>query len=482
MQSLFEKLARYPERTLVLLSLVLLLAGNWILPLTDRDEVRFAEASREMIQRGDYIVPWFNGNYRFDKPILIYWGQIASYKIFGINGFAARFPTALFATGTALLLVCWGRKLRDAKTGLFAGAMFVAGLHVAVVIGRVATADMALIFFFTLCFWSGWELTRPQQPQRVRWWWIFYVALALGFLAKGPEIWLALFGLILGRILRKDNFHLPLVATIVGFVLSVGLVGLWGIPAMLQTQGKFLNVGIGEHVINRSVGVTDGHGVAGFLGYLAAVPLYFVTFFISFFPWSTRVPSALKRWWPTRQSDGIGWYLLVQAAIVFVVFSLVRTKLPHYTMPAFPCLALWLALQISGESNSLAWFGKRLVGMTVFILVLTLGFFPFANAHLLTENLWQATKSHVQPETKIGCYGFTESSLVWKFRGGTTNMIFFGDRKHEADFLTNTPPFILVLPTQDLTNLPDTNGLHINVRGLDMVKFKNWNLTAIVRP
>ena len=64
---------------------------------------RFAEASREMLQRGDYVVPWFNGHWRFDKPVLIYWCQSLSYRIFGENDFAARFPSALFTTGTALL-------------------------------------------------------------------------------------------------------------------------------------------------------------------------------------------------------------------------------------------------------------------------------------------------------------------------------------------------------------------------------------------
>ncbi len=481
MQSFFEKLARYPERTIVVFSLALLLAGNWIMPLTDRDEVRFAEASREMIQRGDYVVPWFNGAWRFDKPVLIYWCQSTSYRIFGENDFAARLPSALFTTLTALILVRWGRKIANAKTGLLAGAMFVACLHIAV-IGRVATADMALVFFFALAFWSGWELTRPEQIHRWRYWWIFYVALALGFLAKGPEIYFPLFGLIIGRIFRKNNFHLPVTATIAGFILSLVLMGIWGIPAMTQTHGKYFDIGIGEHVVNRSVHVNDSHGLAGTLGWLATLPVYFLTFFVSFFPWSTRVPSALKRWWPERQRDGIGWYLLVQAGIVFALFSLVRTKLPHYTMPAFPCIALWLALQISGEQNCFAWFGKRVIGMTIFIAVLMFGFFGVARNYFLTENLWRATKQYVQPQTKVGCYGFTESSLVWRFRSVTTNMVFLGERKREADFLTNTPPFILVLPTSDLTNLPETNGLQIHVRGLDIVKLKNWDLTAIVRP
>src|SRR5271156_449968 len=168
MQLFLEKLARTPERSIVIFSLALLLAGNWILPLTDRDEVRFAEASREMIQRGDYVVPWFNGNYRFDKPILIYWCQSASYRIFGENDFAARFPSALFTTGTALILVRWGKKIAGNQAAFLGAAMFLSCLHIAM-LGRVATADMAMLFFFTLAVWSGWELTRPQQVCRRAW-------------------------------------------------------------------------------------------------------------------------------------------------------------------------------------------------------------------------------------------------------------------------------------------------------------------------
>jgi 4-amino-4-deoxy-L-arabinose transferase-like glycosyltransferase len=484
MQSVFEKLVARPQRAILLFSLVLLLAGNWILPLTDRDETRFAEASREMLQRGDYVVPWFNGAWRFDKPVLIYWCQMASYRVFGENDFAARLPSVLFTTATALLLVRWGRKRMNAQTGFFAGAMFVAGLHVAI-IGRVATADMAMVFFSTLAVWSGWELTRPelanQEANRRRWWWIFYVTLALGFLAKGPVAWLPLGGILLGRVLRKDSFRLPLLETVVGLCVAVALASLWGIPALEQTHGQYLKVGMGEHVVFRSVGVIDSHGLKGLSGFFLLLPLYFVTFFASFFPWSTRVPSALRRWWPERKHDDLGWYLLTQALLVFVVFSFVRTKLPHYTMPAFPCLALWLARQISFEGKSFAWFQKRFLAMAVFILALTLAGFSVARNFLLTENLWRAVQPHVRPETKVACLGYTEPSLVWKFRGVSTNIVVLGDAKLARDFLTNAPPFILVLPAKDFAQLPDTNGIIFHVRGLDLVKFKNWDLTAIVR-
>src|ERR1019366_7715884 len=477
MSSIFEKLAARPQRALLFLSLALLLSGTWILPLTDRDEARFSEASREMIQRGDFVVPWFNDAWRFDKPVFIYWCQIASYRVFGENDFAARLPSVLLTTATALLLVRWGRKIADGKTGFLAGAIFIGCLQI-LVNGRLATADMALVFFVALATWSGWELTRPEQIHRRRWWWIFYVTLALGFLAKGPVAWLPLGGMILGRVLRKNSFCLPLNETVVGLCIVVALTSLWGIPALEQTGGRFLAVGLGEHVVFRSVGVIDGHGLAGALGFLALLPLYFLTFFISFFPWSTRVPLALRSWWPERKHDDLGWYLLVQAAVVFVVFSLVRTKLIHYTMPAFPCLALWLAMQIGKENDALAWFGKRFAAMTVFILVLMLGFFSVAKNYLLTENLWRAVQPNVRPETKVGCFGYTEPSLVWKFRSVSTNTVKLGDVKLAKDFLTNAPPFILVAPTESFVE-PPTNA--IRVHGLDMVKFKNWDLTVIVR-
>ena len=473
-------MAAKPQRSILLFSLVLLLAGNWILPLTDRDETRFAEASREMLQRGDFVVPWFNGAWRFDKPILIYWCQSASYRVFGVNDFAARLPSVLFTTATALLLVRWGRRIADAKTAFLAGAMFVAGLHVAI-IGRVATADMAMVFFVTLAVWSGWELTRPENASRKIWWWIFYITLALGFLAKGPVAWLPLGGMILGRMFRKNSFRLPVAETVAGLCVAVTLAALWGIPALEQTHGQFFAVGMGEHVFKRAVAVNDSHGLAGTLGFIATLPVYFVTFFVSFFPWSTRVPSALRRWWPERNRDEVGWYLLMQALLVFVVFSCVRTKLPHYTMPAFPCLALWLALQINREDNSFAWFGKRFAAMTLLILVLMLGLAPVARNYLLTENLWRKVKPLVRAETKVGCFGYTEPSLVWKFRSVVTNTVMLGDVKAARDFLTNTPPLILVLPAKDFAKLSDTNGIQLHAHGLDLVKFKNWDLTALVR-
>src|SRR4029078_7221351 len=91
------------------------IADTWTLPLIDRDDPRFAEASREMLQRGDYVVPYLNNQYRFDKPPLTYWCQTVSYRVFGDNDFAARVPLAIAASLTALLLFAWGRRIGGDK-------------------------------------------------------------------------------------------------------------------------------------------------------------------------------------------------------------------------------------------------------------------------------------------------------------------------------------------------------------------------------
>ncbi|PYJ36338.1 MAG: hypothetical protein DME81_10640, partial [Verrucomicrobia bacterium] len=85
--------------------------STWGLPLIDRDEPRFAEASREMIERRDYVVPYFNNQLRLDKPPFAYWGQVASYKIFGENDFTARFPSAIAAALVALSIFAWGTRI-----------------------------------------------------------------------------------------------------------------------------------------------------------------------------------------------------------------------------------------------------------------------------------------------------------------------------------------------------------------------------------
>ncbi len=169
-----------------------------------------------MRERADYVVPYFNNKYRFDKPPFIYWTQIASYHFFGENDFAARFPSAIAAALTAILLFGWGRRLGGEQVGWWAAIIFSLCLQV-FIHAKAAVADMWLVFFVTAAYWAAYELMadwldRPTIETDTRrlglWRLVFYVALAFAFLTKGPLGWMPLVT-VLGMkfFLRGKQFH-----------------------------------------------------------------------------------------------------------------------------------------------------------------------------------------------------------------------------------------------------------------------------------
>jgi len=337
--------------------------GTWSLPLIDRDEPRFAEASREMIERDNYIVPYFNNQLRLDKPPLTYWAQVASYHLFGQNDFASRFPSAIAGALTGLVIFAWGRRMGGERLGWWAAIIFTLSLQT-FVHAKAAVADMWLVLFVSLASWAGYELFQsptlkqasavPRPPWAI---WkspflVFYLALALGFLTKGPIAWTPLLTVAVLIIYRRKWDLLGHFKFVRGVLLMLVVVAVWGIPALIQTRGEFFTVGIGRHVVGRSLVTMEGHGATSFGTYLLLLPFYFVTVFISFFPWSIKLPSLVRNLWRNRQAgvDAPGYsggqldtYLLSSIAVVFIIFTLVSTKLPHYTLPAFPLLALLLA-------------------------------------------------------------------------------------------------------------------------------------------
>src|SRR5215475_4051112 len=295
--------------------------GTWRLPLIDRDEPRFAEASREMIERGDYIVPYFNNQLRLDKPPLTYWAQVVTYHIFGENDFAARFPSALAAALTALSIFLWGRRMGGEKLGWWAAIIFTLSLQT-FVHAKAAVADMWLVLFVTIAHWAGYELFQrstlnaqgPTQNQgaaasRPPWaiwkspFLVFYLSLALGFLAKGPIAWTPL--LTVGVVIMYTRSwqvarRFKLVG---GILLMLVIVALWGIPALIQTHGEFFSIGIGRHVIGRSLTTMEGHGASSVGMYALLLPFYFVMVFISFFPWSIKLPWLVQRLWRNGKAE-----------------------------------------------------------------------------------------------------------------------------------------------------------------------------------
>jgi 4-amino-4-deoxy-L-arabinose transferase-like glycosyltransferase len=122
--------------------------------LWDEDETLYASCAREMMDRGDWVVPWFNGRMFPDKPPLMFWLMMVGFNLFGQNEFGARFFSAVFGVGTALLTYHLGRLMFNARVGLWSG-LITASSIVFTISARAATVDSALVFLTTLavlCF------------------------------------------------------------------------------------------------------------------------------------------------------------------------------------------------------------------------------------------------------------------------------------------------------------------------------------------
>ena len=483
------------------------MAGTWSLPLIDRDEPRFAEASREMIGRGNYIVPYFNNQLRLDKPPVAYWAQVASYHIFGENDFAARFPSAIAAALTALSIVVWGRRMGGEKLGWWAAIIFTLSLQT-FVHAKAAVADMWLVLFMTLAHWAGYELIqRPtlnqgaavSRPPWAIWkspFLVFYLALALGFLAKGPIAWTPLLTVAVVIIYTRDWQLLRRFKFVGGILLTLLAVALWGIPALIQTHGEFFSIGIGRHVIGRSLTTMEGHGASSLGVYVLLLPFYFVTVFVSFFPWSIKLPWLVRKLWRNREAgvDAPGYngnpidiYLLAGIAVIFVIFTLVSTKLPHYTLPAFPLLALLLARH---WNQGAAIESRRSVFATVAIAIacvwisiaivvpaMVARFFP-------AYQLFQVSRASLQPNMQFAAVEFQEPSLVWYFRSRVQGFLTPLNKRRAAEFMSAPDPRFIVLPTPlagELFATPPASWRFFTVSGFNIAKGKRVDLTLVLK-
>ncbi|MDQ2658827.1 MAG: glycosyltransferase family 39 protein [Verrucomicrobiota bacterium] len=473
-------------------SLLFHLAGTWTLPLIDRDEPRFAEASREMLQRSDYVVPYFNNGYRFDKPPLTYWFQIASYGVFGENDFAARFPSAVAAALTAMLIFAWGRRLDPERAAWWAAIIFTICFQT-YVHAKAAVADMWLVLFVTAAHWAGYELLRDRLhepvaaqahfgPAQRRWWWIFYGALACAFLAKGPIGWTPLLTVALTkRFLPEVKLNRRfLFLTGIAFMLS--LVALWGIPALVRTHGEFLRVGIGYHVVGRSFGSLQGHGARTLWVYLAMLPFYFVVIFLTFFPWGFSLPWLAKKLW--RQHDALDLYLISGVAVVFVIFTFVKTKLPHYTLPAFPLLALLLARTLLHYPHAERFVRRTALAAAAAGLIAAAAT-PFVARFFISADLFRQAGRDVTPQMEFGAGEYREPSLVWYFRARTQRWLVDLHPWEIVPFMEQPGPrFIVIRSAQVQALFPaiPANWKTYTAHGINAAVGKPLEVTLLLKP
>lgn len=357
---------------LAALSLVVYLPGFFALPPIDRDEARFAQASRQMVESGDYVVPRIRDVPRLSKPALIYWLQAGSVKAFtgGDTSRDAiwmyRLPSLLGALGAVLLTWRMGCAMFDARAAAL-GAALLAVCPVVAWEAHQARADMVLLAFTTAGVWLLWECLRRPTPARASALWI---AVGFGILVKGPVTpMVILLGALTWCVVRRAPRDLWKIKPPLGLAVVAGIVGPW-VYLVGSATGWSTYLGIVRvETLGRSMSPAEGHG--GPPGYHAALS------FALFFPGSLWVVAGLKRAWTLNiDRDPLGGrrklrfplaatpenFLLCILIPSWLVFEVISTKLPHYTLVLYPCLALLTArAALSTRGSDLAWLAKPMV-------------------------------------------------------------------------------------------------------------------------
>ena len=340
-----------PALTLLILCFFTFFLGLGRQAITDSDEGYYAEASREMVESGDWLTPRFNYENRFEKPVLYYWLTAATYLITGPGEAAARFWSAM--SGVGVVLLTWAIFPGPIRKG----AAWLAGAIVATSFGcfalaRWALPDLPLTFFITLAIWSSLRaLERAMRGER----WLSAWALAglgagLGFLTKGP-VALALPAVVLvpvwwrfRRAIRLDPRGLALAAVIFAVVGFPWYVVMWREHGTAYLQSFFVGDNLERFTTSR---FNDARPLWYYLAVLLGGMLPW-SVYLGTFTSRSLFEFVRRRWKPTD----FQWVLLTWAALPLLFYTLSVGKQPRYILPVLPPVAVLLAQALVDRINA----------------------------------------------------------------------------------------------------------------------------------
>jgi 4-amino-4-deoxy-L-arabinose transferase-like glycosyltransferase len=340
---------------LCLLCFVLYAPGLTSIPPLDRDESRFAQATRQMLETGDFIRIRFQDEARNKKPIGIYWLQAAAVAVFSTPASSAiwpyRLPSALAATVAVLLTFGFGaRLLLSRMAGLIAAVLMASALGL-VAEAHLAKTDAALLAAVVAGQCAlGLIYVGTRSGRRAPWSLalVFWLAQAAGFLLKGPPgPALALLTVASLSFVDRDIRWVKELRPFVGLLMAALIIAPWMIAVEAATEGHFVADALSRDLLPKLVGAQEAH--AGPPGYYLALAV------ANFWPGSILIVPALIRGWRQRRAAAER-FLLAWLVPAWFVFELVPTKLPHYVLPLYPALAL-LAGAAAADG-----FRKRLAG------------------------------------------------------------------------------------------------------------------------
>lgn len=348
-------------------------------PFIGPDEPRYAEVAREMYLRGDMVTPTLGGYTWFEKPALLYWMMIGSYRLFGVSEWAARLGPALCGLLTIYLLYRMGRRVertmkdeeRASGLGLWSSLAFASSVGV-IIFSRGATFDIVLTMTLTLalaCFFIS-EIETDATRRRM---WLagFYAAVGASLLAKGLVGIVIPFGVlaVYYALRRKWPDRKVLISALWGIPLTVAVAALWYAPVIARHGWAFINEFIIQHHFARFI-TNKYHHLQPFYFYIIVIILLAL-------PWSAFLIAGLARTrrWKWREESveskfhifALAWLI---APIIFFSFSI--SKLPGYVLPALPGAVFLIGERLTsfvqereGEATI------RVTGIVLFVIALS---------------------------------------------------------------------------------------------------------------
>ena len=331
---------RRPRALLLAFCLLVWLPGLFTIPPTDRDESRFAQASKQMLETGDYVRIMNGTEPRNRKPIGVYWLQAPFAATARAAGLATanpvwpyRIPSLLGAIAAVLATFEAGCVLAGRRVALLAAGMLAASV-ILTVETHLAKTDAALLGATTaaMAVLARAYLGRPLGRGAVL---LFWLAMAAGILLKGPITpMVAAFTAVALVIADRRARWLLALRPAWGVPVLLAAVLPWFVAIGLATHGAFFSDAVGGDLGRKLASGDDAHGGPPGL-HLLLLPLLA-------FPATLPVIAAIPGSWRTRREPAMR-FLLAWTVPSWLLFEAVPTKLPHYTLPLYPAVFLMAA-------------------------------------------------------------------------------------------------------------------------------------------
>ena len=347
---------------LLLCGLLLFLPGFFNIPPIDRDEARFAQATKQMVETADFVDIRFQDDVRYKKPVGIYWLQSAAVDTASALGLPRaqlriwlyRIPSLIGAIG-AVLLTYWTALAFVTRRGAVLAALLMCSSVLLGVEARLAKTDAMLLLTVVAAMgalarvYLSWQ--RGEDPVHPPWTWpaVFWTALAGGILLKGPLI-LMFVGLTIVTlaILDRSANWIWRLRPVWGLMWMLVLVLPWFVAIFWRAGDAFFADSIGGDMLSK-LSAQESHG--------APPGVYLLLFWITFWPGAPLAGMAAPAVWRARREPA-AQFLLAWLIPSWIVFELVLTKLPHYVLPLYPAIAILTIGALERRVLSRSWLRR----------------------------------------------------------------------------------------------------------------------------